>query len=74
MNIFEILTAATNIQQFQKNRLMLTHEPPDILIEPEVGSILSLEFVRCREAIDAGRRSALNVLPQIKALLRTDRS
>ena len=74
MNIFEILTAATNIQQYQKNRLMLAHEPPDILIEPEVGSILSLEFVRAKEAIDAGRRSALDLLPQIKALLQTPRS
>jgi len=72
MNIFEILTAATNIQQYQKNRLMLAYEPPDILIEPEVGSILSLEFVRCAEAIDAGRRSATRMLPQIKALLERD--
>jgi len=73
LNIFEILTAATNIQQYQKNRLMLAHEPPDVLIEPEVGSIMSLEFVRCKEAIDAGRRSALSKLPQIKTLLQTTR-
>jgi len=69
MNIFEILTAATNIQQYQKNRLMLAHEPPDVLIEPEVGSIMSLEFVRSKEAIDAGRRSAISMLPHIKKLL-----
>ena len=71
MNIFEILTAATNIQQYQKNRLMLVHEPPDVLIEPEVGAIMSLEFVRSHEAIEAGRRSAMEMLPQIKTLLRT---
>ncbi|MEN6473184.1 MAG: patatin-like phospholipase family protein [Syntrophaceae bacterium] len=73
MNIFEILTAATNIQQYQKNRLMLVHEPPDVLIEPEVGSILSLEFVRSKEAIDAGRRSALELLPHIKSLVQNFR-
>lgn len=69
LNIFEILTASTNIQQYQKNRLMLAHEKPDILIEPDVGEIMSLEFIRAKEAIDEGRRAALAVLPQIKALL-----
>ena len=71
MNIFEILVASTNIQQYQKNRLMLAHENPDILIEPDVSTISSLEFIRAKEAIAEGRRTAMAALPQIKTLLHS---
>lgn len=71
MNIFEILVTSTNIQQYQKNRLMLAHESPDILIEPEVNDIGSLDFVRVHEAIAEGREKALLALPQLKDILRT---
>ena len=37
-------------------------EPPDILIEPKVGKIGTLEFQRTREAIAAGHAAALQAL------------
>jgi NTE family protein len=69
MNIFDIMVASTNIQQYQKNRLMLAHENPDILIEPDVTEISSLEFMRANEAVAEGRNKALAALPQIKSIL-----
>jgi NTE family protein len=69
MNIFDVLNSSTNIQQYQKNRLMLQYEKPDILINPDVAAIGSLEFTRTREAIEEGRRCALEALPEIKELI-----
>ncbi len=69
MNIFDVLISSTNIQQYQKNRLMLKYEKPDILINPDVAEIGSLEFTRTKEAIEEGRRCALEALPEIKDLI-----
>jgi NTE family protein len=70
LNIFEILASATNIQQYQKNRLMLRYEPPDVLIEPDVMSIGSLEFTKGSLTIEEGRSKALEAVPKIKELLK----
>lgn len=69
MNIFDVLNSSTNIQQYQKNRLMLQYEKPDILINPDVAAIGSLEFTRTREAIEEGRRCALVALPELLEIL-----
>jgi NTE family protein len=69
MNIFDVLNSSTNIQQYQKNRLMLKYEKPDILINPDVAAIGSLEFTRTKEAIEEGRRCAIEALPELKALI-----
>jgi NTE family protein len=71
MNIFDIMSTATNIQQYQKNKLMLAHENPDVLIEPDVTGIGSLDFMRAKETIAEGRNKALEALPMIQALLKT---
>lgn len=68
MNIFEILNMATNIQQYQKNKLMLAHARPDILIVPEVNAIGSLDFLRLPEAIAEGRAKTEEALPRIREL------
>ncbi len=69
MNIFEVMLSATNIQQFQKNRLMLLYEQPDILIEPEVTEVGSLEFTKGESTIAAGREKALEAVSRIQELL-----
>jgi len=65
LNIFEILMSATNIQQYQKNRLMLLYEKPDILIEPDINEVRSLEFTKGESTIAEGRGKALIAVPQI---------
>ncbi|HPC47118.1 MAG TPA: patatin-like phospholipase family protein, partial [Deltaproteobacteria bacterium] len=69
MNIIEILLNATNIQQYQKNRLMLKYEPPDVLIEPDVVDIAALEFTKSALAIEEGRKKALEAVPVILRLM-----
>ncbi len=69
LNIIEVILSATNIQQYQKNRLMLKYEPADILIEPDVVDIGALEFNKGETAIDEGRSKALLMLPEIRRLL-----
>jgi len=69
MNIIEVLLSATNIQQYQKNRLMLKYEPADILIEPDVVDITALEFTKGASAIAEGRSKAQEAIPAIRRLL-----
>mgnify|MGYP001132243884 CR=1 FL=1 len=69
LNIFEIMLNATNIQQYQKNRLMLMHMKPDILIEPQIRQVRSLEFDKGESTIDEGRKRAMAALPAIKGLI-----
>lgn len=69
MNIVEILLNTTNIQQYQKNRIMLKYEPPDVLIEPDVVDIAALEFSRSATAIEEGRKKALDAVPKILGLM-----
>jgi len=69
LNIFEVMLSATNIQQYQKNRLMLMHLRPDILIEPVVEGVRALEFNKGEHTIEQGRSKALQAVPEIKALL-----
>jgi len=73
LNIIEIMVIATNIQQYQKNRLMLLYEQPDVLIEPDVGDIGSLEFTKGSSTIEEGRSKAFEALPKIERLLNKKR-
>ncbi|MBN2297956.1 MAG: patatin-like phospholipase family protein, partial [Deltaproteobacteria bacterium] len=73
LNIFEVLMSATNIQQYQKNRLMLLHEKPDILIEPDVTEVRSLEFTKGEGTIAEGRKKALEAIPQIRRIFNEKR-
>ena len=52
----------------QITRRELEIHPPDLLIQPEVGDIMTLEFHRGPEAIDAGVRAADEALPHLVAL------
>lgn len=49
-------------------RLRTVTGPPDLILAPDVSAIGVLEFYRAREAIEAGRREALEHLPRLKAL------
>jgi NTE family protein len=70
LNIFDVLLASANIQQYQKNKLILAHESHDVLIAPDVTDISSLEFSRVEEAIAEGRRKAAEAIGPIRTLLK----
>ncbi len=69
LSIFDVLTRSFRLAENQITRRELEINPPDILIQPEVGDIMTLEFHRGPEAIAAGIRAVDEVLPQLQNLL-----
>ncbi|MBM4163066.1 MAG: patatin [Lentisphaerae bacterium] len=53
-SIFEVLTQTLRLVENQITRARLVQEPPDLLVQPAVGHIQTLEFQRAREAVAAG--------------------
>jgi NTE family protein len=71
LSIFDVLTRSFRLVENQITRRELALNPPDILIQPEVGDIMTLEFHRGPEAIAAGIRAVDERLPQLNLLLRS---
>lgn len=61
-NIFEIMLASINIMENQITRTRLRIDPPDILIQPPLGSIRFLEFHRAEEIIKIGYQETVKQL------------
>jgi len=53
-NIFEILLSSINVMEAQITQTRLQIDPPDLLIQPNLGSIRFLEFNRAEEIIRIG--------------------
>ncbi len=68
LSIFDVLTRSFRLVENQITRRELALNPPNILIQPEVGDIMTLEFQRGPEAIAAGIRAVDEVLPQLQKL------
>lgn len=54
----EILMQTMRIAENQMTKARLVSDPPDILIQPAVGSISTLDFTRARQCIMAGYEAA----------------
>lgn len=63
-DMLEVLVRSVRIMEAQIALARREFEPPDILIEPQVGGIGTLDFQRAKEAIAAGRKAALQALAQ----------
>ena len=61
-SIFEVLTQSLRIGENQITRSRLALEPPDLLVQPAVGHILTLELHRAREAVAAGEAAMEHAL------------
>ena len=57
-NIFEVLQTTIRIMQTQITRSNLKADPPDLLIQPQLGHLNLMEFHRAEEAIAEGYRAA----------------
>ncbi len=53
-SIFEVLLSSINIMETQITRSRLQIDPPDLLIQPPLGSVRFLEFNRAEEIISLG--------------------
>ena len=60
--VVDVLVRSVRITEAQIARVRRQAEPPDILIEPKVGGVGTLEFQRAKEAIAAGYAAALQAL------------
>lgn len=72
-NIFEVLTRTLRIAENSITRLRLKSDPADLLIQPAVSRIGTLEFHRAEEAIEAGRRAVEEQAEAIARLTRKSR-
>jgi len=61
-NIFEVMLSSINIMETQITQTQLKIEPPDLLIQPELGHIRFLEFNRAEEIINIGYEEACRQL------------
>lgn len=61
-DIFEVLLTSIRIMQTQITRSNLKSDPPDLLIQPNLGHINLMEFHRADEAIAEGYRAAQSQL------------
>ncbi len=61
-DIFEVLLTSIRIMQTQITRSNLKSDPPDLLIQPNLGHINLMEFHRADEAIAEGYRAAKSQL------------
>lgn len=68
-NIFDILMRANTITGYMLNEEM-SHEDTDVLIRPLVSHFYWYEFDRAEEIIQAGEQAALQLLDQIRQVLR----
>jgi len=71
LSIFDVLTRSFRLIENQITRRELALHPPDILIQPAVGDIMTLEFHRGTEAIAAGAAAVEEVLPQLAAFCKS---
>ena len=69
-NLFEILTASMTVVEHELARHRLAREAVDVIIEPDVHSVRSLEFQKVREAIHAGLRETREQIDEIRSVLK----
>lgn len=68
-NLFEILTASMTVIEHELARHRLAQESVDVLIEPDVHAIRSLEFHKARKGIQAGLRQTRAQIDEIRRAL-----
>lgn len=71
-SIFEVLTQTFRLVENQITRARLVLEPPDLLVQPAVGHIQTLEFQRAREAVDAGEAAMELALAQMTQRIKKE--
>ena len=68
LNIFQVLANTVGFMEKEASRALVFSQAPDVLIQPAVGHIATLDFMRAREAIAAGRAAADEQRAAVEAL------
>lgn len=69
-SIFEVVTRSFRLVENQVTHLRLDKNPPDLLIQPAVADLSTLDFHRGEAAIQAGVRAAQEHLKTLQGLLK----
>lgn len=69
-NMFDIMVQTVQIMMWQSTKLILLKNKPDVLIEPTILDITSLDYSKSKRAYEEGFRACERVKPQILKLLR----
>ena len=64
-SIFDVIFQTISIMENEILAARLKDNPPDVLINPEVGFLKPLEYYRAKEAIWAGEQATRDLLPEI---------
>jgi NTE family protein len=72
-SIFDVLTMTTRMIENSITNSRLLTDPPDILIQPAVGDIATLDFSRVAQIIAAGEAAARECEARLRALAATGR-
>ena len=67
--MLDVVASSINIMQVLITRSRLAGDPPDVTMAPRLADLGLMEFHRADVAIDAGRRAAEAVMPQLQARL-----
>jgi NTE family protein len=67
--MLDVVASSINIMQVRITRSRLAGDPPDFMVAPLLADLGLMEFHRASVAIDAGRRAAEAVIPQLRARL-----
>ncbi len=70
--MLDVVASSINIMQVRITRSRLAGDPPDVMVAPLLAEIELMGFHRASVAIDAGRRAAEAVIPQLLARLEGD--
>lgn len=69
LNLLQIGLAVIDTSVEQGLKALLTENPPDLLLRPNLGTVGILDFHRLEEGIVAGRKIVRAYLPQIEELM-----
>ena len=67
--MLDVVASSINIMQVLITRSRLAGDPPDVTMAPRLADLGLMEFHRASVAIEAGRRAAEAVMPQLQARL-----
>jgi hypothetical protein len=56
-NIVDVLISTLDILNGRLTRRVLLEDPPDVLVSPEVGGVLALDFRHAERLVEIGRRA-----------------
>jgi predicted acylesterase/phospholipase RssA len=65
-NIFEIVAGTIDIMEYMNTTLMITYNKPDVLIEPDLVHIGTLDFTKVDFLLNEGYAACLRVEKDIK--------